>query len=151
MLLNFGASNIRTGVAAREHALPYLGRRHPDADTFPTIAAASLWDGKRHTYGTGECRSPTDRGGTSQWRCRAEESGSSTRELALFCQYFLTISETHTSYCRTHVCLYTRITTYPGIDYSIHFAIWPVTSMSNTKRCLTFSVVNGIGEQRCTY
>jgi len=41
MLLNFGTSKIRIGVAAREHALHYLGRRHPDA--------ASLWDRKRHT------------------------------------------------------------------------------------------------------
>jgi hypothetical protein len=138
-------------VAARGHALRYLGRRHPDADTFPMTSEASLWDRKRHTCSTCECGSPTDRAGTSQCRCRSEESGSITRELGRSCQYLLTISQSHTSNRRTHVCFYTRITTCPGIDYSIPFAIWPVTSISKTKRCLTFVIINDIGEQLCTY
>jgi len=34
MLLTVGACNSRAGVAAREYAIPYLGRRHPDANVF---------------------------------------------------------------------------------------------------------------------
>jgi hypothetical protein len=34
MLLNLGACNSRAGTAAREYALCYPGRRHPDADVF---------------------------------------------------------------------------------------------------------------------
>jgi len=143
MLLNFGASNYRTGVAAREHALHYLGRRHAHA--------ASLWARKRDTHGTCERRSPTGRAGTSQWRCRSKESGGITRELGLSCQYFLTISHTHTSSRQIHACFYTRVTACSGNDYSIPFALRPVTSIWNTERCLTFVIINSIGEQLCTY
>jgi len=34
MLLTLGACNSRAGTAAREYALRYLGRRHPDANVF---------------------------------------------------------------------------------------------------------------------
>jgi hypothetical protein len=34
MLLTLGAYNSRAGIVAREYALRYPGRRHPDADVF---------------------------------------------------------------------------------------------------------------------
>jgi alpha-D-ribose 1-methylphosphonate 5-triphosphate diphosphatase PhnM len=34
MLLTLGACNSRAGTAAREYALRYLDRRHPDANVF---------------------------------------------------------------------------------------------------------------------
>jgi hypothetical protein len=34
MLLTFGACNCQAGTAAREYALRYPGRRHPDASVF---------------------------------------------------------------------------------------------------------------------
>jgi hypothetical protein len=34
MLLTLGACNSRAGTAAREYALRYRGRRHPDANVF---------------------------------------------------------------------------------------------------------------------
>jgi hypothetical protein len=34
MLLTLGACNSRAGTAAREYAIRYTGRRHPDANLF---------------------------------------------------------------------------------------------------------------------
>jgi hypothetical protein len=137
MLLNLEPSSIRTGATVREHALQYPGRRHREANMFPTITAACLWGGKGHTYDTCECRSPTDCTDTSQWRCRGQDSRNIIRQLGLSHPRILEVHlddqlgpprqlppNAHCFYANILYICCTRITTRPGFGYSTPFAIW---------------------------
>jgi hypothetical protein len=54
MLLTLGASNSGAGTPAREYALRYPGRRHPDANVFRRSQQHLRETGSVITYGTCE-------------------------------------------------------------------------------------------------